>query len=162
MKILFDSSSLILLIEKLNLREPLQKCVDRSIELIIPETVWSEFTEKNKDEVDLSFIESNFKIAKTQICEELDRLLDSDSGEIAVASLSKEFQNNGIEYFCIIDEKYGSKVCRLEGLRVKGSIGFLLYLKENDLISGAELIEIKKKIQKSDFRIKREYLDKLC
>lgn len=162
MKIIFDSSSLILLIEKLNLIEPLLKCRDIGIELIIPEAVWSEFTEKNNDGNVLSFIKKNFNIVKTQVCMELDRFLDSDSGEMAVAFLSKGFQNNKTEYFTIIDDKYASKVCKLEGLKVKGSIGFLLFLKENTLISDTELIEIKNKIQKSNFRIKKEHIDKLC
>jgi len=35
-------------------------------------------------------------------------------------------------------------------------------LKKKDLISSNEMLEIKDKIQKSNFRIKREYLDKLC
>lgn len=162
MKIIFDCSPLILLIENLNLRGLFQNCRNRGMELIIPETVWEEFIEKNKDGETLSFIRKNFRVVETEVSEEFDRLLDPNSGEMAVASLSKEFQNNGTKYFCIIDEKYGSKVCRLKGLNVKGSIGFLLTLKEMDLVSSTELCKIKGEIKKSDFRIKKEYLDMLC
>ncbi len=162
MKIVFDSSSLILLIEKLKLRDLFIRCREMRMELILPNAVWSEFAEKNNDYDTLSFIKENFKIVETDVCEVFDRLLDDDSGELAVASLSKEFHDDKINYFCIIDEKYGSKICKLEGLNVMGSIGFLLFLKERGMVSSNELCEIKCKIQKSNFRITKEHLDKLC
>lgn len=161
MKIVFDSSSLILLVEKLGLRETLTKCALCGITLIIPEKVLEEFKEKNEDSETLTFITENFRIEKIENHCSLSTLLDEDSGEIAVASIGKELDESKEQYLCIIDEKYGSKVFKLLGLETKGTIGLLLYLKDCKILTTQELKNIKAMIEKSDFRIKKEHLDKL-
>lgn len=161
MKIIFDSSSLILLIEKLCLREPFKKCIERGIQLIIPQAVWMEFTEKDIDEELLSFIGANFDITDVGISPDLEFFFKDDSGELEVSSLSKQFQENGIECFSVIDEKYGARVCKNNGIKTHGSIGLLLYLKGEGLITSKELIDIRQKIESTNFRIKKEHLDLL-
>jgi predicted nucleic acid-binding protein len=161
MKIVFDSSSLILLVEKLNLRETLTKCASSGMTLIIPEKVLSEFKEKNDDPGTLTYINGTFRIEKNENCSDLSVFLDEDSGEISVASIGKELKECKEEYLCIIDEKYGSKIFKLIGIETKGTIGLLLFLKDRGILTSQDLKEIRDKIEKSDFRITKEYLDKL-
>ena len=161
MKIVFDSSSLILLVEKLNLRETLTKCLNAGNILIIPEKVLSEFLEKNNDPGTLTYIKQTFRIEKIENCADLSVFLDEDSGEISVASIGKALRERNEEYLCIIDEKYGHKIFTSLTLETKGTIGLLLLLKERGILTSQDLKEIRNKIEKSDFRITKEHLDKL-
>jgi len=161
MKIIFDSSSLILLIEKLGLRQPFRNCKRRGIELVIPQAVWAEFTEKDNDAELLTFIGEIFDIIGVQVSPELEAFFKDDSGELEVSSVTKQFQDQGIECFSVIDEKYGARVCENNVIKTHGSIGLLLYLKNEGLITSKELTAIGQKIKSTNFRIKKEHLDLL-
>ncbi|MGN1186349.1 MAG: DUF3368 domain-containing protein [Methanobrevibacter wolinii] len=80
-------------------------------------------------------------------------------GEKSIISLALEFKKQSKECYCVLDDNKARKVAIKLNLKVKGSIGLLLLLKEKGLIKNTnELVE---KIHKSSFRISKKILEEL-
>ena len=160
MKIIFDCSPLVALIEVLKLNSKINKLNSLGFELIIPKRVFEEFKEKNSN--DLSFLKKSFKIKKVKVLDKLIPSLNKDSGELEVISLALKMKNNGEEYICIIDEDYGRKVAKeIYQLNCMGVIGFLINLQKFNLISSQKMKGHYKKLKESNFRVKKEHLNLL-
>lgn len=80
-------------------------------------------------------------------------------GEKSIMSLALEYQEQGHESYCVIDDRYAREVAQKLGLNVKGSIGLLLLLKEKGLLENPN--EVVSKIKESPFRISDKILEVL-
>lgn len=81
-------------------------------------------------------------------------------GEASVISIGHYLKEQGVSFYCIIDEK-ARRISRENGLSTTGTIGLLLWEYEKNKLSKEDLKRIKNKLQRSPFRIGKELLDLL-
>jgi predicted nucleic acid-binding protein len=142
-KIIVDTSVLIAL-EKLNLLTLLCKVYD---EIIIPEGVKKEYGELNLPCLKIQKPERN-------LVHLLTKDLNLGIGEAEVISLSKESTVNAL-----IDDKQARKIAKNLGLKISGTIGFLLKAEKLGVIT--EAYPYVEELKKSGFFISDNLLEQI-
>lgn len=164
---LMDTSSIILFLEFISEYEFIIKFHESGEVMIITAQVEGEYNQKkdssahnpvynlNKLLEDGIIIKENCEI--NEIFER--RYFKLGIGEKSIMSLALEYQEQGQECYCVIDDRYAREVAQKLGLNVKGSIGLLLLLKEKGLLENPN--EVASKIKESPFRISDKILEAL-
>ncbi len=163
-KYIFDTSPLIVLLEKCDLRAQLLYFAKNNT-LVAPNRVIEEYSvgdgENPKPDI------STFKEIFSQIDVSLDNELlpyfnyDSSSGEIWVISYARQHP----DFTCVIDEIFGRNICGLMNVKVTGTIGIIREMKDCCLLNFDELKAIRNKIKKCRFYLSKEMLkqlDQIC
>lgn len=158
MKLVFDTSAVIYLMERWGLVDELLDLSERH-ELLIPQRVREEFlsgdvTDSNRADIDRVF---------TLVPVALDKSLlpyfnfESSDGAVWVMSCC-----NGIDDFCcVIDELFGRNVCETLGIRFTGSIGVIRMMVKEGILNKSRIEEVKALIKQSSFYHKGSLLDKI-
>ena len=164
---LMDTSSIILFLEFISEYEFLIKFSESGEVMIITAQVEEEYNEKK----DLSIQNPNYNLDKLlekeiiikETCEINEifkrRYFKLGIGEKSIMSLALEYQEQGHECYCVLDDKYARDVAQKLELNVKGSIGLLVLLKEKGLLKNPN--EVADKIRESPFRISDKVLEAL-
>lgn len=164
---LMDTSSIILFLEFVSEYEFLIKFSKTGEVMIITAQVEEEYNRKKDSSIhnpnyNLNKLIEN-KIIIKEKCEINEifkrRYFKLGIGEKSIMSLAFKYQEQGHEYYCILDDKYARDVAQKLELNVKGSIGLLLLLKEKGLLENSN--EIVNKIRESPFRISDNILEEL-
>lgn len=74
-------------------------------------------------------------------------------GELSVIYMGDKLKSTNQDYYCIIDEKKARKLSKEKNLKLCGTIGFLKYLLNLNLISGNEFVEYLKILKVKGFRL---------
>lgn len=164
---LMDTSSIILFLEYIQEYEFIFTFSNTGEIMIITPQVKNEYNYKKNPSIknnnyNLDKLLDNEIILKKD-CEIHDlfskRYFYLGEGEKSIISLALEFKEQSRECYCVLDDKKARDVAINLNLKVKGSIGLLLLLKEKGLIENTnELVE---KIRKSPFRISNKILERL-
>lgn len=154
----FDTSTLIILVEKCGILDPF-KTFAQEINLYIPQRVIEEFfAGKNVNKYN-KMIQDCFIPVNVILAEELLPYFnfDSTSGEIWVISYALKFPS----CYCVIDEAFGRSICKLFSLNVTGAIGIVDEMKKCGLLSLNDLHIIRDKIKSSRFYLSKDLCDEL-
>ncbi|MCJ7630825.1 hypothetical protein MUP77_00255, partial [Candidatus Bathyarchaeota archaeon] len=119
-KYIFDTSTLIILVEKCELTDVFLKFAEER-DLYVPSRVLEEiFAGKNAKQYN-SVFRRYFTPINVALAEELLPYFnfDSTSGEIWVISYALKNPS----CFCVIDEEFGRNICKLFSINVTGAIG---------------------------------------
>jgi len=116
---------------------------------------------KNSDQL-MSLIQNKIIILKKKInnqdfenyCRENYTL---NIGELSVIYIGNELKITTQDYYCIIDEKKARKLSKEENLKLCGTIGFLEYLLNLNLISKNEFKNYLKILKLKGFRLPKAY-----
>jgi len=156
MKYIFDTSSIIVLLEVCGLESQLKSFSSKN-QLYMPHRVREEYLRGAKVCTATSL--SLFSIITVDLSDELLPYFhfDSSSGEIWVISHVITHQ----DYCCVIDEEFGRNICKLFQLKLIGAIGIIQRLKEKGFLSNEDLEKIRKKIRNSHFYLSQKLLKKL-
>lgn len=154
----FDTSSLILLFQKCQLKEQLLK-LSRKNKLCAPYRVMEEYFIGDDTEESRTFFQKAFTPIKADLAVELLPYFNFDStpGEIWVISYA--LRNR--ESFCVVDEDFARNICRLFELRVTGAIGLISHMKELGLLTAIDLDQVRVKIRNSSFYLSKKLCDEL-
>lgn len=163
---LMDTSSIILFLEYIPEYEFIIKFSETGEIMIITSDVEDEYYEKagnnNNPNYNLNNLLSS-QIIQKKPCVINDifktRYFTLGKGEISIMSLALNYKEQDQEYYCVLDDKDARKIAQKLGLKVKGSIGLLLLLKEKGLLENPK--ELSEKIAKSQFRISEKILEEL-
>lgn len=159
MDYIFDTSSVILLVEKCGLTNQLLK-FSQTNKLYVPNRVMEEYTEGKK--VSSSDI-TNFKRVFSVINPALEEALlpyfnfDESSGEIWV--ISHALRNP--ECCCVIDEEFGRNITTLFERKLTGAIGIIKELKRQNLLSDDDLRQIRVRVRRSGFYLSKRLVKEL-
>ncbi len=158
MKLVFDTSAVIYLMEKWGLAQELLALTSR-YELLIPQRVREEFLNGEVGESDKGNIEKVFRLVPVSLKEELLPYFNFDSrdGAIWVMSYVKSTPHSR----CVIDEAFGRSVCETMGVACTGSIGVLRLMVKEGLLAESRVEDIRTRIRKSSFYHKDWLLDKI-
>ena len=125
--------------------------------IIIPLEVYSEVSNRvsAKNYLDLE-IEEGFISVETYKSNSLFREINYilDSGESASITLAIER-----ELPLIIDERKGRRFAQKQGIEIIGLVGILRFLYVDKRLSQEKILDIIKKLNRSDFRISSKLLD---
>lgn len=164
---LMDTSSIVLFLEFISEYEFLIKFSETGEVMIITAQVEEEYNEKKDSSIhnpnyNLNKLLENEIIIKEK-CEINEiferRYFKLGIGEKSIMSLALEYQEQGYECYCVLDDKYARDVAQKLELNVKGSIGLLLLLKEKGVLENPN--EVANKIRESPFRISDNILEVL-
>ena len=161
---LMDTSSIILFLEFISEYEFIIKFSESGEVMIITAQVEEEYNEKKDSSIQNpnynldNLLEKEIIIKKTCEINEIfkRRYFKLGIGEKSIMSLALEYQEQGHQCFCVIDDKYAREVAQKLELNVKGSIGLLVLLKEKGLLVNPN--EVVNKIRESPFRISDKVL----
>ena len=70
----------------------------------------------------------------------------------------KLFKSKNISIHCILDDKSARRIAKRRGISHKGTIGILCMMKERQIITATEYIEIINKLKTSGFRLPKEFV----
>ncbi|MCJ7634772.1 hypothetical protein MUP77_20570 [Candidatus Bathyarchaeota archaeon] len=159
---IFDTSALIILVEKCELTNALLKFAEER-ELYVPLRVKNEFfAGKNVKHHDPVF-QDCFTSLDVPLAEELLPYFNFDptSGEIWVISYA--LKNPSCS--CVIDEEFGRSICRLFSINLTGAIGIISEMKKGGILSSSDLRCIREKIRNTRFYLSKnlcDELDRIC
>lgn len=158
----FDTSTLIILVEKCGLSDAFTRLAQER-KLYVPTRVVEEFLvgsnfNDHKRTLRDCFIPLNVTLA--------DELLPyfnfkSTSGEIWVIS----YALRNPSCFCVIDEEFGRNICKLFSINVTGAIGIIDEMKRDGILSSSDLHCIRDKIRSTRFYLSKylcDELDRIC
>ena len=163
MDYIFDTSSVILLLENCGLKKQLLQ-FSQTNKLYVPTKVMEEYAKG--EGVTASKI-TDFKKVFSVSNSTLERVLlpyfnfDDSSGEIWVIS----YALRNPESCCVIDEEFGRNVATLFETKLTGAIGIIKELKSQNLLSNDDLRQIRIKVRNSRFYLSKKLLkelDKIC
>jgi predicted nucleic acid-binding protein len=161
-KYVFDTSALIILVEKCELQNAFAKfALER--DLFVPTRVREEFLAGNIRDCHIRTIETCFIPVNITLADELLPYFnfDSTSGEIWVISYALKNPSS----VCVIDEEFGRNICRLFSIDVCGSIGIIDEMKKIGILSKSDLLDIRNKMRNARFYLSKtlcDELDKIC
>lgn len=155
MNYVFDTSAVILLLEICNLERKLAEFSGKNF-LYITKRVKEEFLDGCK--IDQKCI-NVFSICNSKLDKNALQYFHGDSSSGEFWTISHSCQNN--ECICVIDEVFGRNICNFLGLKVTGSIGIIIEMKKQKVLSKEDLFIIREKIQKSHFYLSPRILKKL-
>jgi len=155
MKYIFDTSSVIVLLEICQLKKQLRAFSVRHC-IYIPDKVRQEFLEGCKIEREAIDI---FSIIPPNVDNELLRyfIKNASSGEFWAISYAK----NEKDCICVIDEGFGRNLCDFFKIRHIGSIGIINEMKIQGFLSEEDLTDIRARIINSKFYLSKRLLKKL-
>lgn len=158
MDYIFDTSSVILLLEKCDLRNQLLK-FSKVNKLCVPTRVMEEYFEGIVKSSDIVDFEEVFPVINPTLEEVLLPYFNFDdrSGEIWVIS----YALRNPECCCVIDEEFGRHIAILFETKLTGAIGIIRELKSQNLLSDAELRQIRDDVRKSGFYLSKKLLKEL-
>lgn len=156
-KLIFDNSALIALLERLKLYEEIKQ-LEKEYELVVPSKVFEEFSIK-ADSVNQGFVRAHFKIVTNTRDETLKRFLHIESGELFVLSEGLSLQEKKEDYLCILDEQLARNVAETFEIKKTGTVGLLKIMHEKKIIAMEKLKTLKPTITGSDFRINPKHVD---
>jgi len=163
MKII-DASFIICIIHEAKYPKVFELCRDKGYRLLIPITV---FEELKQNENTYNFIKSNnylFEVTEDinlDCYEYLERRYPYlHKGELGVICCGFLKQKTGEKYICVIDEK-ARKLKEVKRLRITGTLGLLLWLKNLKALTNEECQHIYNQLSNSNFRIKPDLLELL-
>lgn len=164
---LMDTSSLILFLEFISEYEILIKLSETGEVMIITAEVEEEYNKKKDSSIHNSRYNLNKLLENKIIVKEsckINKMLERryfklGLGEKSIISLALEYQEQGCECYCVLDDRYARDVAQKLGLNVKGSIGLLLLLKEKGLLENEDIIV--NIIKESPFRVSKQILETL-
>ena len=158
-----DSSFFIAIISELEEIKLLKRILDiENNRIILTKEVYNEIKDtKNSDQL-MSLIQNKIIILKKKInnqdfenyCRENYTL---NIGELSVIYIGNELKITTQDYYCIIDEKKARKLSKEENLKLCGTIGFLEYLLNLNLISKNEFKNYLKILKLKGFRLPKAY-----
>jgi len=163
MNYIFDTSPIILLFEKCNVRRQLREFSEAN-KLYVPSRVFVEFEEGEKVKpVDIKEFKELFTVVNPNLDEKLLPYFNfkDSSGEIWVLSYALE----NLECCCVIDEEFGRNVATLFALKLTGALGIIEAMKHFELLSDDDLFKIKDRVRSSGFYLSQkmlEELDRVC
>ena len=154
----FDTSSVILLFEKCDLRKQLLK-FSKANKLCIPTRVKEEYLEGDLKPSDVADFEKVFFVINPTLEEVLLPYFnfDDSSGEIWV--ISHALRNP--ECCCVIDEEFGRNIAILFETKLTGAVGIIKELKSQNLLSDDELRQVRADVRKSGFYLSKKLLKEL-
>lgn len=157
LKYIFDTSAVILLLCDCDLYFPLLEFKKNN--LYIPRKVFEECLDKKRSEKEINKVKEIFTIVDVKQNKELLPYFHGEisDGEYWVIS----YALNNDSFCCVIDEKFGSRLCDHLKLKKIGSVGIIIKLFKLNLISKPCLSIIEKKIRKSTFYFTEELLKEL-
>lgn len=163
---LMDTSSIILFLDFIPEYKFIIKFSETGEVMIITSDVEKEYYEKAGINNDPNYNLDNLlnsHIIQKEDCIISDmfktRYFNLGIGEKSIISLALKYKEQNEECYCVLDDKDARKIAQELGLKVKGSIGLLLLLKEKGLLENPK--EISEKISKSRFRISEKILGEL-
>lgn len=159
MNYIFDTSSIILLFEKCNIRPQLREFSEAN-KLYVPSRVFVEFKEgRNLELVDIKEFEEVFFIVNPNLNGDLLPYFnfEDSSGEIWVLSFALE----NPEYCCVIDEEFGRNIAALFSMNLTGAIGIIEEMKNSGLLSDKILLHIKDRVRQSGFYLSQKIVKEL-
>lgn len=129
-------------------------------EIQIPEAVYTELTSNPRFQTEISQIQNCPFIHIQKISDERSvnlfrRATGLDIGESEAIILSDDIHAD----LLLIDEVKGRQVAEQMGIKIMGTIGFLLASFEEKIISEAEIIEIVEYLRNSSRHISERYLN---
>jgi predicted nucleic acid-binding protein len=161
-KYIFDTSTLIILVEKCGLTDAFSKFAEKR-DLYVPLRVIDEFFAGKNAKQYNSVLKDCFIRVDGALAEELLPYFnfDSTSGEIWVISYA--LRNSS--YCCVIDEEFGRSICKLFSINVTGAIGIIEEMKREGILSSNDLHQIRDKIRRTHFYLSKnlcDQLDRIC
>ncbi|HDQ06009.1 MAG TPA: hypothetical protein ENN36_04725 [Candidatus Bathyarchaeota archaeon] len=159
MEYAFDTSSLILLFEKCNIRKQLL-CFSQNNILYVPSRVFEEYKEGKKvKKTDIEIFQKIFNIVTPNLNEDFLPYFNFEKkyGEIWV--MSHVLTNS--ECCCVIDEDLGREVSKLFNLRLTGSVGIIDEMKKQGLLSKSELEQLYYDVENGGFYLSKKLLKEL-
>ena len=161
-KYVFDTSALIILVEKCELQDAFVKFANER-DLFIPTRVREEFFAGDIHDYHKETIENCFTPIDMTLADELLPYFnfDSTSGEIWVISYALKNPSTT----CVIDEGFGRNICRLFSINVCGSIGIIGEMKKAGILSKSDLLNVRNKVRDTRFYLSKNLcneLDKIC
>ena len=158
MKLIFDTSAVIYLMEKWGLVPELLS-LSASHEFLIPQRVREEFLDGNISGTDRSNIDRIFGLVPVALDDSLLPYFNFDSGDGAIWVISCVRHTN--DSCCVIDEEFGRSVCETTGARFTGSIGIIHMMSKEGILSKNRIEEVKTLIKGSSFYHKKSLLDRI-
>lgn len=157
-KYVFDTSSIIVLIETCRLGHVLLKFSEKA-SLCVPPRVREEFLNGGPSEQDVVTFQRIFSAVPVKLAENLLPYFNFDStpGEIWVIS----YALRNPDCCCVIDEEFGRSICNFLKVKFTGAIGIIVELKKVELLSDKDLGMLKNLLRNSDFYLSKELLDEL-
>lgn len=143
-KLIFDASQAISWAEELEDTVIFDKLVEAGFEPILPERV-AEEVESDNEVAEHILSQSETRRCSDEIFDKIsDRHFRLGDGELAVLAIGEELENNGDDYFCVLDDGLARDACEHRELEYTGTIGLVAMLVDEDLIDldeGNRLIE---------------------
>ncbi|AFC99394.1 putative nucleic acid-binding protein [Methanocella conradii HZ254] len=160
---LLDTSVILLFIKDIDGKKYFSALISNGEILKIPPSVYNEIKDTNtRTELDnLLFQHIIGKVDHNDMTIEnviRTRYPELNDGEINVICSGLKLKENGVPFFCVIDEKPGRKAAQELGLPLTGSIGLLNILKAKGLLDKSQRIKITDEIKQSAFWIDDEIL----
>ena len=154
-KCVFDTSSVIALIEICQLGGVLQK-FSKKTSLYVPHRVRDEFLNGPQPQKDIVAFKKIFSISSVILKKELLPYFnfDSDCGEIWVIS----YAIKNPECWCVMDEEFGRNICRLFKVKLIGTMGIISHLRNLGYLTNTDLIRLKKSLRDSTFYLPEKFL----
>ena len=160
---IFDTSSIVCLLKEIDESNVLSICEILGHDTYITKSVESELT-KNPQTYKKYLEYGKIKVLNYDYNEKIESLKKKypwmHDGEASVICAGEQFQEEGIQYYCIIDEKARS-ISNKNGLKTTGTIGILLWEYERQQLSRDDLRRIKQELQNAPFYLSEELLNKL-
>ena len=157
MNYIFDTSSVIVLIEICRLKEVLLK-FSRDNGLFIPLRVKEEFLYGSDPSKNIDF-DDIFSVKPIELDKRLLPYFHFDSFDGVIWVISYACKNSNC--ICVIDEEFGRKISTLFNVRFTGAMGIIIELRKAGLLSGKDLLDIKERIRKSKFYHTEKLLSEL-
>lgn len=159
MNYIFDTSSIILLICDCKLGNHLLRfSTDYGHKLYAPKRVYEEYLENIQNE-SLFSINNVFDILDVKMSDKLLPYFHFDSSDGEFWVISHAIQNP--DCCCVIDEKFGRRLCEILRIKYIGSIGIIKILIDKGIVTKTRLTRIEKSIRSSTFYYSEDLLMEL-
>ena len=158
-----DSSFIIAIISELEKTDLLKKILDNeNNQIILTNEVYNEIKDtKNSVQLELMIQNKNFNLKKRINDKEFEDFCRENYilniGELSVIYMGRKLKSIHQNCYCIIDEKKARKISKEYNLKLCGTIGFLEYLLNLNLISNNEFQEYLKFLKAKGFRLPKAY-----
>lgn len=158
-----DSSFFIAIISELEKVDLLKKILDNeNNQVILTNEVYNEVKDtKNSDQLEKMIQNKNITLEKGINDKEFEDFCRENYilniGELSVIYMGRKLKSTHQNCYCVIDEKKARKISKDYNLKLCGTIGFLEYLLNLNLISKSEFQEYLKFLKGKGFRLPKAY-----
>lgn len=158
MKLVFDTSAVICLLERCLLTDELIQ-LSSSHKLLIPQRVREEFLAGEVSDSDRTNLDRVFELVPVSLVDSLLPYFNFETTDGAIWTISYSLRNQDTR--CVIDEEFGRRVCDTVGADFTGSIGVLKIMYNRKILDAEKTKQVKTNLRQSSFFHKGWLLDEI-